>query len=186
MKRFFDLSFALILLGVFSIPMVLITMLVICSSKGPAFYWSRRNGKDNVIFSMPKFRTMKPDSPSLATHLLTDPDNFVTPIGKFLRKLSLDELPQIYSIIKGDMSFIGPRPALYNQNDLIDLRNQFGINLSLPGLTGWAQVNGRDELTIEEKVKLELEYAENKSIFFDIKILLMTLSRVVKSKGISH
>ena len=185
-KRFFDLSFALIVLTLLLMPMMLIAVVIVVSSKGPALYWSKRIGKGNVIFEMPKFRTMKIDSPSLATHLLNNPSDFIFPVGDFLRKTSLDELPQLYSIIKGDMSIIGPRPALFNQQDLIDLRTEKGVDKILPGLTGWAQVNGRDELSIPEKVILDQEYLHKKSFWFDLKILWMSFLKVFKNQNISH
>lgn len=170
----------------FSFPIVLIALLVRATSPGPALYWSKRIGIDNKIFSMPKFRTMKIGTPSVATHLLNDPAVYLTPIGGFLRKSSLDELPQIWSIVKGDMSFVGPRPALFNQNDLIDLRTEKGVHKLAPGLTGWAQVNGRDELPIPDKVAFDVEYLKLRSFFFDLKILWRTFIKVVRREGVSH
>lgn len=166
--------------------MLLIGVLVRISSRGPALYWSDRVGRGNIIFQMPKFRSMRTDTPALATHLLGNPDQYLTPIGGFLRKTSLDELPQLWSIIRGDMSFVGPRPALYNQHDLIELRSQHGIHQLPPGLTGWAQINGRDELPIPQKVALDLEYMQRQSLRFDIWIMLRTAKKVVIREGISH
>lgn len=186
MKRFFDLTVGMIAIILFSFPIVLIALLVRATSPGPALYWSKRIGIDNKIFSMPKFRTMKIGTPSVATHLLNDPAVYLTPIGGFLRKSSLDELPQIWSIVKGDMSFVGPRPALFNQNDLIDLRTEKGVHKLAPGLTGWAQVNGRDELPIPDKVAFDVEYLKLRSFFFDLKILWRTFIKVVRREGVSH
>ena len=156
------------------------------SSGRPVLYWSNRIGKERLIFSMPKFRTMRTNTPEIATHMLDDPDVFLTPIGRLLRKTSLDELPQIWSIIIGDMNFVGPRPALFNQNDLIDLRIKEGVDKLLPGITGWAQVNGRDELSISDKVALDVEYMNRKSFCFDLKIIWMTFLKVINSQGITH
>ena len=186
MKRLFDLFLSCILLILLAIPMLLIVIAIRLTSKGPSLYWSDRIGKNNVIFQMAKFRSMRVETPSMATHLMTEPDAFLTPIGGFLRRNSFDELPQIISILKGDMSFVGPRPALYNQDDLILLRTEEGLNQLLPGLTGWAQVNGRDELSIPEKVKLDVEYMHKKSFWFDLKILWITFLKVINSQGISH
>ncbi len=186
LKRGFDLVAALLLLALFVIPMLMITILVKLTSIGPALYWSDRIGQRNVIFRMPKFRTMRIDTPVVATHLISDPDAFLSPIGWFLRRTSLDELPQLFSILKGDMSFVGPRPALFNQDDLVALRTEKGVNQLIPGLTGWAQVNGRDELQIPEKVALDVEYMERRSFLFDLRILWMTLLKVVKKDGVSH
>ena len=186
MKRVFDLSVGLFLLALLMIPMLLIAVLVEATSIGPIFYWSERVGQMNVIFKMPKFRTMHINTPVMATHKITNPNEFLTPIGGFLRQYSLDELPQLFSILKGDMSFVGPRPALYNQNDLVDLRTEEGVNQLIPGLTGWAQVNGRDELQIPEKVALDLEYMERRSFLFDMRILWMTLLKVIMKDGVSH
>ena len=166
--------------------MLLLAFAVRLTSKGPALYWSKRVGQGNEIFRMPKFRTMRIDAPAVATHLLNDPNAFLSPIGRFLRRTSLDELPQLFSILKGDMSFVGPRPALFNQDDLVALRTENGLDQLVPGLTGWAQVNGRDELPIPEKVALDVEYMEKRSSWFDIKILWMTLLKVVRKDGISH
>ena len=186
MKRLFDLIMATIIIVILILPMIIIILSIRLTSKGPAFYWSDRVGLDNKIYKMPKFRTMKIDTPEIATHLMTHPDKFFSPIGRFLRRASLDELPQLFSIFKGDMSFVGPRPALYNQEDLIALRSENDIDKLMPGLTGWAQVNGRDELSISEKVLFEIEYMEKKSFWFDLKILSLTFLKVVKGKGVSH
>jgi len=186
MKRTFDLLLSLVLLVFLVVPMILISIAIRFSSNGPALYWSDRVGKNNKIFKMPKFRSMLLNTPSVATHLLNNPDTYLTPIGGFLRRSSLDEIPQLFSVIKGDMSLVGPRPALFNQKDLIDLRLQKGINNLLPGVTGWAQVNGRDDLSIPDKVALDVEYLNRKSFWFDIKILWMTLLIIVKRDGVSH
>ena len=186
MKRAFDLIFATFLLLILFTPLLLLAFLIVVTSKGPALYWSMRIGKNNVIFKMPKLRSMFIDAPTLATHLLTTPDAFLSPIGVFLRRNSLDELPQLFSVLKGDMSFVGQRPALYNQDDLIKLRTDNGVNKLLPGITGWAQVNGRDELSISEKVELDVEYMNRQSFLFDMKILWMTFLNVIKRHGISH
>lgn len=168
------------------LPLFLIFIAVRLSSKGPALYWSDRIGRNNCIFSMPKFRSMRTDTPAVATHLLADPQTYLTPIGSFLRKSSLDELPQLWSILKGDMSFVGPRPALYNQDDLIALRTEAGVHRLQPGLTGWAQVNGRDDIPIPEKVKLDVEYMQRQSFWFDIYILWITALKVINRDGVSH
>jgi O-antigen biosynthesis protein WbqP len=186
MKRSFDLILASILFMPLLVLMFFIAIAIIFTSKGPPLHWSNRVGANNRIFKMPKFRTMNIDTPEVATHLLSNPDNFLTPIGGFLRKSSLDELPQLFSIIKGHMSFVGPRPALFNQNDLIKLRSDYNLDKLVPGLTGWAQINGRDELSIPEKVTMELEYMENKSFWFDLKIIWMTILKVLKNSGVSH
>lgn len=185
-KRSFDLTIAIFTLLIFSVPMLCIALLVMFSSKGPVFYWSDRVGLEGVTFRMPKFRTMLIDTPAVATHLLDNPDKYLSPIGGFLRQTSLDELPQLWSVLKGEMSFVGPRPALFNQEDLIMLRNYHGIDKILPGITGWAQVNGRDELSIPKKVGLDKEYLINQSFWFDIKILWMTLLKVMKGHDVSH
>ena len=177
---------AVLLLTLLFFPILIISLLVFFSSGRPVLYWSDRIGKERLIFSMPKFRTMRTNTPEIATHMLDDPDVFLTPIGRLLRKTSLDELPQIWSIIIGDMNFVGPRPALFNQNDLIDLRIKEGVDKLLPGITGWAQVNGRDELSIPDKVALDVEYMDRKSFCFDLKIIWMTFLKVVNSQGISH
>ena len=186
MKRVFDLILAISLFLVLLIPLLVIAILVITTSKGPALYWSERIGKTNKIFKMPKFRSMLTDTPAVATHLLDNPDSYLSPIGGFLRLSSLDELPQLFSVLKGDMSFVGPRPALYNQDDLISLRTEKGVDKLLPGITGWAQVNGRDELSIPDKVTLDVEYLNSQSFWFDMKILWMTFLKVVKRDGVSH
>ena len=164
----------------------MIAVLVQLTSKGPVLYWSDRVGRKNKIFKMPKFRSMQEDTPAVATHLLSDPDVYLSPIGGFLRRTSLDELPQLWSILKGDMSFVGPRPALFNQDDLIALRTEYEVDQLVPGLTGWAQVNGRDELPIPEKVALDVEYMQRQSFWFDLKILWMTFLKVIKRDGVSH
>ena len=185
-KRIFDLVVVVLLLALLVIPMLFIAGVVWVSSKGPALYWSDRIGQGKIIFKMPKFRTMRLDTPAVATHLMSDPDAFLSPIGRFLRRTSIDELPQLFSILKGDMSFVGPRPALFNQDDLVGLRTEKGVNQLKPGLTGWAQVNGRDELPIPEKVALDVEYMERQSFWFDLKILWMTFLKVVRRVGVSH
>ena len=186
MKRIFDFVVGLLLLGLLAIPNLLIAVMVRVTSEGPVLYWSDRIGQRNVIFRMPKFRTMRLDTPAVATHLMNNPDAFLSPIGGFLRRTSLDELPQLISILKGDMSFVGPRPALFNQDDLIALRTEKGVNQLVPGLTGWAQVNGRDELPISDKVSLDVEYMELQSFWFDLKILWMTFLKVVRRVGVAH
>ncbi len=186
MKRLFDFVTATMLVILLAVPMLLIVVAVRLTSKGPALYWSNRVGRYNMIFKMSKFRSMKVDTPTMATHLMTNPKAFLSPIGAFLRRSSLDELPQLFSILKGDMSFVGPRPALYNQDDLIGLRIEKGIDKLLPGVTGWAQVNGRDELSIPEKVDLDVEYLNRQSFWFDLKILWMTLIKIIKRNNISH
>ena len=186
MKRLFDLVIAGILSILLLIPMLMIALLVSFTSKGSPLYYSDRVGRKNKIFKMPKFRTMKLNTPALASHLVSNPDEFLSPIGGFLRRNSLDELPQLFSILKGDMSFVGPRPALFNQNDLIELRTEKGVDQLIPGLTGWAQVNGRDELPISEKILLDVEYLDRKSFKFDMKILWITFLKVLKKDGISH
>jgi O-antigen biosynthesis protein WbqP len=185
-KRLFDLILVLILSCLLAFPFVLIWLAVRLTSIGPAFYWSDRVGINNKIFRMPKFRTMIEDSPVIATDLLNDPEIYLTTIGACLRKSSLDELPQLWSIFIGHMSFVGPRPALFNQDELIALRTSRGVHEILPGLTGWAQVNGRDDLPIHVKVEYDAEYLTRQSIWFDIKILCMTLVKVIKSDGVSH
>jgi O-antigen biosynthesis protein WbqP len=186
MRRFFDLCLSLFALLVLLLPILLVALLVRITSVGPVIYWSDRVGRNNKIFKMPKFRTMRVDTPAVATHLLDNPDQFLTPIGSFLRKSSLDELPQLWSIVHGDMSFVGPRPALFNQDDLITLRTQYGVHKLVPGLTGWAQVNGRDELPIPEKVKLDAEYMQQQSFLTDIKIIFLTFVKVLRSEGVQH
>jgi O-antigen biosynthesis protein WbqP len=186
MKRFFDLILALIILIPVLIVMLFIAIAILITSKGALLYWSDRVGINNTIFKMPKFRSMIDTTPAVATHLLVNPETYLSPVGGFLRKTSLDELPQLYSIIKGDMSFVGPRPALFNQDDLVALRSKNSLDKILPGLTGWAQINGRDELTIFEKVELEVEYLERKSFWFDLKILWITFLKVLNMQSISH
>jgi O-antigen biosynthesis protein WbqP len=186
MKRIFDLILVFFLLCLFLILFLLIAVLVITTSKGPVLHWSDRVGKENVIFKMPKFRSMLMGTPNVATHLLNNPNVYLSPIGNFLRRSSLDELPQLFSVLKGDMSFVGPRPALFNQEDLIALRAVKGVDKLLPGITGWSQVNGRDELSIPDKVALDVEYMNRQSFWFDIKILWMTLLKVIKRDGVSH
>lgn len=186
MKRLTDFCMAMLLCIVFLVPCCVIAVLVRMTSPGPALYWSDRVGRRNRIFRMPKFRTMRTDTPAVATHLLGDPDRFLTPVGSFLRRSSLDELPQLWSILKGDMSFVGPRPALFNQYDLIELRTRHQVDELLPGLTGWAQVNGRDELAIPDKVKLDVEYLRRKSFLFDMHILFLTFLKVVRREGVAH
>ena len=186
MKRIIDILLSVGILIILLLPILLIALLVRFTSNGKTLYWSDRVGKNGVLFRMPKFRSMQVDTPTVATHLMTNPNVFLSPIGVFIRRFSLDELPQLFSVLKGDMSFIGPRPALFNQNDLIALRTEKGVDKSLPGITGWAQVNGRDELSIPEKVALDLEYIEKQSFLFDIKILWMTCLKVIKSDGVSH
>ncbi len=186
MPRWVHCCLAILLLPVFFIPILLITLLVKITSTGPAIHWSTRIGRNNTLFQMPKFRTMRTDAPDVATHLLTDSDRYITPVGKILRKTSLDELPQLWSILKGDMVFVGPRPALHNQDDLVALRTQNNLHRLTPGITGWAQINGRDELSIPDKVELEVYYLNHRSFWFDLKILWKTLFSVGKRKGISH
>lgn len=186
MKRLFDLVLVLLIAVVLVLPMLFLAIIVRLTSSGPALYWSCRVGRCNIIFKMPKFRTMQVGTPTLATHLLSDSDQYLTPIGSFLRKSSLDELPQLWSILVGDMSFVGPRPALFNQDDLIALRTKYGVDRLVPGLTGWAQVNGRDELSIPDKVQYEVEYLQKQSFWFDINILILTFIKVVRRAGVSH
>jgi O-antigen biosynthesis protein WbqP len=186
MKRIFDLLLALLAACLLLLPVLLIAILVRLTSRGPILYWSDRVGRGNIIFKMPKFRSMQIGTPAVATHLLSNPDAYLTPIGSFLRKSSLDELPQLLSIIKGDMSFVGPRPALFNQQDLIELRTRSGVHKLLPGLTGWAQVNGRDELPIPQKVALDIAYLQNKSFILDVKIILMTAFKVLRRDNVAH
>lgn len=186
MKRASDLTLSFLLLVCLSVPMLVIALLVMVTSPGSALYWSDRIGRDNTVFRMPKFRSMRIDTPAVATHLLTNPDQFLTPIGKFLRKMSLDELPQLISILRGDMSFVGPRPALYNQDDLIHLRTQKGVHVLTPGLTGWAQINGRDELPIPVKVDFDEYYLKHRSFSLDLRILMITALKVVNREGVAH
>lgn len=185
-KRVFDLLLVSVAGGILLVPIFLLAVAVSMTSKGPVLYWSDRVGRNNRIFRMPKFRSMRVDAPVVATHLLPNPDMYLTPIGRFLRKSSLDELPQLWSIFKGDMSFVGPRPALFNQDDLIALRTEYGVHLLPPGLTGWAQINGRDELPIPKKVALDFEYLQRRSLLFDLRILFLTLVKVIRQESISH
>ena len=185
-KRMFDLFFALLLVVVLLIPLLLLALLVRLTSPGPVLYWSDRVGRNNRIFKMPKFRSMRVGTPALATHLLTSPDAYLTPIGSFLRKSSLDELPQLWSILTGAMSFVGPRPALFNQHDLVALRTQCGVHVLVPGLTGWAQINGRDELPIPQKVAFDRAYLERQSFCFDMHIMLLTALKVLKRDNVKH
>lgn len=186
MKRLFDLVLALFVAIMLALPTLVVAVVIRLTSSGPALYWSDRVGRCNSIFRMPKFRTMQVGTPAVATHLLSDSGQYLTPVGSFLRKSSLDELPQLWSIFVGDMSFVGPRPALFNQDDLIALRTQYGVDKLAPGLTGWAQVNGRDELSIPIKVQYEVEYLQKKSFWFDMKILGLTFLKVVRRTGVSH
>jgi O-antigen biosynthesis protein WbqP len=185
-KRAFDLLLAAVATGLLILPIVVIGLLVRLTSPGPALYWSNRVGQGNRIFKMPKFRTMRLGTPAVATHLLDDPHVYLTPVGAFLRKTSLDELPQLWSIWKGDMTFVGPRPALYNQDDLVALRTRYHVDALVPGLTGWAQVNGRDDLPIPQKVELDAEYLARRSFLLDLRILWLTLLKVLHQEGISH
>ena len=186
MKRLFDLVLAIILTILFAVPLIVVALAVHLTSSGSTLYWSDRVGRDNKIFKMPKFRSMRTDTPAVATHLLDNPQSFLTPIGSFIRRSSLDELPQIWSVLMGDMSFVGPRPALYNQDDLIALRTERQVHSLVPGLTGWAQVNGRDELPIPVKVDLDIEYMQKQSFFFDLYILYLTFIKVLGRDGVSH
>ena len=185
-KRVFDVLAAFLLLILTSPLLIVLAVLVKISSKGQVLHWSNRVGKNNLIFHMPKLRTMRIDTPQIPTHLLSDPSTYMTPIGSFLRRSSLDELPQLFCILKGDMSFVGPRPALFNQQDLITLRTARGIHKLVPGLTGWAQVNGRDELPIPVKVQFDYEYLQRRSFKFDLQIMCMTLAKVVRAEGVQH
>jgi len=186
MKRLFDLVLGLLAAIVLLLPITVLAVLVRLTSPGPVLYWSDRVGRHNKIFKMPKFRSMRVGTPAVATHLLADPKSVLTPIGPFIRKSSLDELPQLWSILVGDMSFVGPRPALFNQYDLIELRTHEGVHTLVPGLTGWAQVNGRDDLPIPQKVALDAEYLQRQGFWFDIKILWLTFLKVVRRDGVSH
>lgn len=186
MKRSFDLVLALVASLMLFLPILVVSLMVRLTSRGPVLYWSDRVGRNNQIFRMPKFRSMRIGTPAVATHLLSNPDSYLTPVGSFLRKSSLDELPQLLSIFWGDMSFVGPRPALFNQHDLIELRTRYGVHTLLPGLTGWAQINGRDELPIPQKVALDIEYLRQKSLFFDMRIILLTAWKVLKRDNVTH
>jgi O-antigen biosynthesis protein WbqP len=186
LKRAFDMAVCALGLAVLSPVLLAIALAVRVDSPGPALHWSRRVGRDNVIFRMPKFRTMRLDAPDVATHLLDEPERWITPLGRFLRRTSLDELPQLGSVLVGDMSLVGPRPALFNQDDLVALRTAGGVQRLRPGLTGWAQINGRDELPIPEKVKLDVEYLRRRSFAFDLQILLATARIAFGGRGVSH
>jgi O-antigen biosynthesis protein WbqP len=186
MKRLFDLILSFCLVLVLLVPILVIAGLIRMTSRGPALYWSDRVGVDNQIFRMPKFRTMRIDTPAVATHLLQNPDVYLAPLGSFLRKSSLDELPQLWSVLTGDMSFVGPRPALFNQDDLVALRTELGVHQLIPGITGWAQINGRDDIPIPKKVEFDVYYLKNKSFLFDMKILWMTFLKVIMREGVSH
>lgn len=186
MKRAFDVCLVLLILPIVLLPMLVIALLVKLTSKGPALYWSDRVGKGNVLYRMPKFRSMRIDTPAVATHLLKDPQSHLSPIGSWLRRSSLDELPQLFSVLIGDMSFVGPRPALFNQDDLVAQRTALGIDKLTPGITGWAQVNGRDELSISDKVALDAEYLQKQSFVFDLRVFYLTLIKVFKHTGVSH
>jgi len=186
MKRFFDLLLGIIIIPLLAIPALLIFITIRLTSKGPSLYWSDRVGKNNIIFHMPKFRTMRTGTPIVATHLLSNSHLHLTVIGGFLRRSSLDELPQLFSVLKGEMSFVGPRPALYNQDDLIALRKRYGVDKLVPGISGWAQVNGRDELSISDKIALDVEYLKRQSFWFDLKILWMTFLKAIKKDGVAH
>ena len=186
MSRLFNVLVSLFIGILLLIPLIIVSLLVKLTSKGPVIHWSKRIGKNNALFLMPKFRTMKIDTPQVATHLLQNGANYLTPIGSFLRKSSLDEIPQLWSVLTGDMNLVGPRPALYNQDDLVELRTKLGVHKLAPGVTGWAQINGRDELPIPEKVKFDREYLERKSIAFDVKIICLTVYKVLKRANIQH
>ena len=186
MRRLANLLLAIVLLPFILLLIILVSIILLFKQGRPLLYWSKRIGKNGLMFSMPKFRTMTINTPEVATHMLNDPDIFLTPLGRFLRKTSLDELPQIWSVINGDMNFVGPRPALFNQEDLIKFRIEEGVDKLVPGITGWAQINGRDELLIPDKVKLEVEYLEQQSLWFDVKILWLTLVKVISQDSVSH
>ena len=186
MKRLFDIVIALLAMTILALPILGVVIAIRITSAGPVLYWSDRVGRNNTLFRMPKFRSMRIDTPAVATHLLNNPEQWLTPIGAFLRKSSLDELPQLWSILKGEMSFVGPRPALFNQEDLIALRTEKGVNTLVPGLTGWAQVNGRDELPIPHKVRLDVEYLHRQSLLFDLQILWATVLKVITRDGVAH
>ncbi len=186
MKRIFDLALAVLLVLLLLLPLALLAVAVGFTSPGPILYWSDRVGRDNTLFKMPKFRSMDSRTPAVASHLLINPEVYLTPIGSFLRKSSLDELPQLWNIFKGEMSFVGPRPALFNQYDLIELRTHYGVHTLLPGLTGWAQINGRDELPIPQKVALDREYLKKRSLLFDVKIIILTVLKVIKRDNVAH
>lgn len=185
-KRIFDILTAVFLLIILCVPMLIIALMVKFTSRGPVLYWSDRVGIHNTLFRMPKFRTMRTDTPAVATHLLKNPDTYVTPLGYYLRKYSLDEIPQLWNILRGDMSFVGPRPALFNQDDLVELRTRKGVHTLVPGITGWAQINGRDDIPIPLKVEYDEYYLKNKSFLFDLKIILMTVIKVLRAEGVRH
>jgi len=186
LKRYFDILVSAVMLIVMALPILLIAAAVRLTSPGPAIYWSERVGRNNTRFRMPKFRTMRIDTPAVATHLMSDPEAYVTPVGRFLRRTSLDELPQLWSILTGKMSAVGPRPALFNQDDLIALRTEAGVDKIRPGLTGWAQINGRDELPVPVKVQFDVEYLRRMSFRLDLKIIILTIIRVLHRQGVSH
>lgn len=186
MKRLFDILLSILAVLVLLLPIALTGLVVRLTSRGPVLYWSDRVGRNNRVFKMPKFRSMKVGTPAVATHLLSEPDDYLTPIGSFLRKSSLDEIPQLWSILVGDMSFVGPRPALFNQDDLIALRTEKGVHRLLPGLTGWAQINGRDEIPIPEKVALDTEYMHRQSLWLDVRIIWLTFIKVMHRENITH
>jgi len=186
MKRIIDLLLSVVLIILLATPMLVIAIAVRLTSKGSVLYWSDRVGRENKIFQMPKFRSMLIDTPNVATHLFTNPDIYLSPIGHFLRRSSIDELPQLFSVLKGDMSFVGPRPALFNQDDLISLRSKNGVDKLLPGITGWAQVNGRDDMSLSDKILLDIVYLRNQSFLLDLKILWKTFFMVIKRDGVSH
>jgi O-antigen biosynthesis protein WbqP len=185
-KRAFDVLLAFVSLVLLSPVFLIIALIIKGTSKGPAIYWSKRVGRDNYLFEMPKFRSMRSDTPQLPTHLLSNPGSYLSPVGSFLRRTSLDELPQLWSILVGDLSFVGPRPALFNQDDLVALRTERGIHVLVPGLTGWAQINGRDELPIPAKVEFDYEYLQKRSFYRDLQIIGLTISKVIRSEGIKH
>ncbi len=185
-KRMFDIVLVVCAMALLALPMAILALLVKATSRGPVLYWSDRVGRGNRLFKMPKFRSMRVGTPAVATHLLSDPSSHLTPVGSFLRSASLDELPQLWSVLKGDMSLVGPRPALFNQDDLVELRTQKGIHHLIPGLTGWAQVNGRDDLPIPQKVSYDFEYLQRKSFFFDLRIIWLTFVKVLQRDGVSH
>lgn len=185
-KRALDVLLILLAVPVIGFISVFVALVILVSSGGPVLYWSQRVGRDNQLFEMPKFRTMRTDTPPVATHLLVNPRNCLTPVGHFLRRTSLDELPQCWSILTGQMSIVGPRPALFNQDDLVEIRTAAGVHRLKPGLTGWAQVRGRDELSIADKVKLDIEYMRRMSIWFDLRIIFLTIAKVLGGHGVSH
>jgi O-antigen biosynthesis protein WbqP len=185
-KRGFDVFASLVSLVALSPLLLILAVVIKGTSKGPVIYWSKRVGRDNRPFEMPKFRSMRIDTPQLPTHLLANPQDYLSPVGSFLRRTSLDELPQLWSILVGDLSFVGPRPALFNQDDLVALRTERGIHVLVPGLTGWAQINGRDELPIPVKVQFDYEYLQKRSFYKDLQIIGLTIGKVIRSEGIKH